>query len=547
MGLLATLDRSIKNASYIDREGWFADWLRGNDRDEASDSGISITPKNGIQLSTVYKCVNWRANQFGMLPKKINERVQMFGRMAQQPAPTHPLYRIVHTNPNPMITAKAYFGIVSADLHLWGNSYAYIERGANTGRLRNLWRFRPDMVRIEQDKDTGALTYCISNGGPEEKFPSYEVLHIRGLGFDGIQGYSPIHLMRNLLGWNAATTRYGAQFFKNASRPSGLISLPAGATMKKEVKDALLENLSKSGREAGKLLLIEGALEYKPLTMPQDDAQFIETTEHQEEDIIGVMGVPQHKVQVLRRSTNNNIEQQGIEAVTDCLQPLCCEVEQWMNLQLLSGDPSSGRGGGTERDRYFMECELKALLRGDTKAQTDHVVAMIQTGVYSQNMALDYLGETPFAGGEDHWMNLAYGTMDEIKKLLATKSEPEPDANDPNEPAEPPEPPANVLQREIVARFSKAYGRIFRDTVGRVASKGKLTEREKSAIASFRAPFEGLAEGLQVKLDDDFTERYLCSLSKRAATWGDAAGWDRITRDELDRAIKAILGGGDDN
>lgn len=519
MGILSTLDRQIRDETYKQDGTWLSDWLRGG---VDSDSGISVNEKTGIRISTVWKCVNWRANQFGMLPKKVNERVEISGRIAQRPAPKHPLYRVVHTNPNPTITAKAYFGLISADLHLWGNSYAIIERGIDTGRLKNIWRLRPDFVRLSTE--TGELIYMVTtDAGHEEPFLPGEILHIRGLGFDGIKGYSPMRINMQTLGWNAAAARYGAQFFKNASRPSFLAIAPA--TIKdKDAKENLVKSLTKAGRQAGEGLLIEGALDIKTLTMPQDEAQFIETMQYQEEDIVGIMGVPQHKVQILRRSTNNNIEHQGIESVTDCIQPLAVDVEQWMNLQLLSDDPSSGRGGGTERDRFFVECELKGMLRGDTAAQTAHIMAMIDKGVYSQNDARDYLGLTPIDGGDTYWMNLAYAPLDNIDEMLTAKAE-EPDEENPT-------------TRETQARFAKSFGRLFRDAVGRTLSRKK--DRDKCVPGIFQGIVVSLAEGLGRTTMDAFISEYLAAMGKRSLDWTETTA-DETASKELDRAVAAIL------
>lgn len=529
MGILANLDRSIRAETHSQDGRWISDHVLSSGVE--SDSGIRVTERNGIGISTIWKCVNWRANQIGMLSKKVWERVEMLGRMAQRAAPQHPLYRIVHTNPNPTMAAKCYFGLVSADLHLWGNSYAIIERGENTGRLRNIWRLQPHYVRI--DTTGGALRYFVTtDNGHEEPFLPDEILHIPGLGYDGIRGYSPIRINMQTLGWNAAAQRYGAQFFKNASRPSFLAIAPA-AIKDKDARAALVRSLTMAGKHAGEGLLIEGALDIKPLQMHQDEAQFVETMQFQEEDIAGIMGVPQHKIQILRRSTNNNIEHQGIEAVTDSLQPVCVDIEQSLNLQLLSDFPSSGRGGGTERDRFFVECDLKTLMRGDTAAQTAHIATMIDKGVYSQNDGRDYLGLPPVDGGDEYWVNMAYVPISMAKEILTKETEPEPEEEDPQET------PEDRLQRELQARVKVCYARIVRDAVGRVIAR-KNGDRQKFTSGAFRHILVSLAEGLSVKTDDEFVDRYLIALGQRATEWDEAQA-DEIATAELERAVKALL------
>ncbi len=512
-------------ATYQENTGWFADLLRGG---ESSDSGVSINERNGIRNPTVWKCVNWRANQFGMLPKKLNEHVELFGRQSQKPASRHPLYRILHDNPNPRTTAKAFWGMVSADLHLWGNSYAWVERGSTTGRIANVWRIQPDRVSIElykfgddQEHDK-TLIYKISTAnGKSEPYFADEILHIRGLGFDGICGYSPIRLQAQTLGWNAAAQRYGAAFFKNSSRPSTLI-ITKTPIKDKAAKKELIENLKASREQTGRSLLVEGDTEVKSLTMPQDEAQFIETLQLQEEQICGIMGVPQHKVQILRRSTNNNIEHQGIEAVTDCLQPLCVEVEQWVNLQLLSDAPSSGVGGGSERQRYFMECELKALLRGDTAAQTAHLEKMLDRGVYSQNDALDYLGVAGFEGGDRRYINRTYVPLDRVDEIIDKRGAPAAGAATTE--------PGATSDNQKQAGLDPT--RIFRDAVGRVICK---KDRAK-AVAVFEHILLSLATTAPAS---DFLDRYLSAMGQRASAWTDENA-DDAAADELKRAMEAF-------
>ena len=530
MGILASIDKTVRNATYMDTEGWFANWLRGG---EDSDSGVSVNESSAMRIATVWKCVNWRAKMFGMLPKKIFERVEVMGRSAQKEARQHPLYSLIHTAPNPTMTSAAWFGLISADVHLWGNSYAYIERFPKSSRVRYLWRILPDAVRIEVDVEAQTIWYFIRYGdGVEEKFYSDEILHIRGLGFDGIRGYSPIQMQKQTLGWTKATHQFSAKFYKNAFRPSGLLISPQ-AIKDPVAKKSLVDNLRNQGKEGG-LALIEGALEYKPMGIPQDDAQFIETMQFQDDDICGIMEVKPHKVGIMRNMTNNNVEQQNIEAVTDCIQPFAVSVEQWINLQLLSDLPSSGRGGGTERDRFFMQNELKGLLRGDTAAQTSHLIAMRDRGIYDGNDCADYLGNMPFEGGDVRVINAAYVPLDMLKQLAEAKVKvpaAAPGAPNPDGGPAPKTDPKSL----VVGLFSN----LFRDAIGRVLNRAPK-DREKSAASMFSPIFISLAALFEVN-DALFVDDYLSALAQRSAMWK-KENIEAVLTEELDRAITAFDG-----
>jgi HK97 family phage portal protein len=530
VGILSTIDRHIRAESIRQDGSWISDHVLSSGQD--SDAGISVNERSGMRISAVWKCIRARAETFAMLPKKMFERIEILGRPGRKEAPQHPLYRIVHTNPNPTMTSMQFFELLSADLDSWGNNYNYIERGSTTGRVRYLWRIRPDYVRI--DTTGGLLRYFITTDtGKEEPFLPDEILHIRGLGYDGIKGYSPIRMMMQTLGWNAAAQRYGAGFFKNASRPSGLVSLTDG--VKPEKKPDIIEALKASGREAGKLVLIEGAVTYHKMTMDQDEAQFLETMQYQEEDICGIFRVPPHKVGNLRRSTNNNIEHQDIEWVRDSIQPICERTEQSFDMQLLSDAPSSGRGGGSERDRFYMECELKGLLRGDTAARTTFYREMFNTGSYSQNDILEAEHEEVFEGGDEHWIQLNMVPISMAKELLTQAKE------NPAEEKEPAESVQDRITRELQARVKVCYARLFRDAVGRILAR-KNGDRERSAQSAFRHILVSLAEGLSVKVEDEFIDRYLAAMGKRASTWNDSEA-DTVAAAELERAVNALLGG----
>ncbi len=530
MGILSSLLSTTRNATYNDRDGWFPMWLRGG---EDSDTGISINEYNALKISTIWKCVNWRTKMFGMLPKKIYERTTKLGRPAQVEARNHPLYPLIHTSPNPTITSKAWFGLISADVHLWGNSYAYIERARGSARIVGLWRILPDAVRIETSNDGKDFWYWVRYGvGVEEKFLQDEIVHIRGLGFDGIRGYSPIAMERRSIAWSASTMAYSSKYYKNAFRPSGLLVAPAA--MKPEQKKGLIDNLRAQGKDGG-LALIEGALEYKPLTIPNDDAQFIETMNYQEQNICGIMEVYPHEIGIMDKLTFNNVEQLTISSITRNLQPFAIDVEQWLDLQLLSDGRSSGIGGGTERERYFHHCELKVLLRGDMAAQTLHVKEMIGSGVYAPNDGRDYLELPPYAGGDVYVINRAYGPVDSIDEWTMSSQN--------NPPAKPPA-PAETPKPEPVKKAArldaiKESARItFRDAVGRLWKRTK--GRDQFAPEIFRAAFDSLAIAMGSEPAADFRAQYLGALGKRSLDWKESE-LNVIAAMESSRAFDELL------
>ncbi len=502
-------------------------WLSGG-LSSAFGDHISITPANALQLSPILKPVRVRGETFAMLPKKVFERVEIQGKPSRQEAPKHPLYRIVSRNPNPVMTAMQYCELLSADLDLCGDHFDYIERGQNTGRILNLWPIKYSRVRI--DDEGSELRYYVQDGkGHEVEFSKDEILHIRGWGGDGVRGYSLIRLSRQYAEWHAKAVRYGSSFLTNASRPSGLVIVRSG--FKPEVKQATVDSLKAAKTQVGSLVLVEGDVDYKMMTIPNNEAQFLETVQLQEEDWAGIFRVPQHKVGNLRRSTNNNIEHQDIEFVRDTIQPICERVEQAWDLQLLSDFPGSGRGGGTERERYFTKCNLDGLLRGDTAARTQYYRERFNIASLSPNDIRKKEDEEPIEGGDEYYINLAMVPLSMAKQLLTAQMESKESDGEQDLAAQ------DRITSELQARVRRSYSRVFRPAVGKALQRA-VKDRERAVPGLFDGLLQGLAEGLGRELDDEFVNEYLGAMAKRSLDWTDA---EEVTGSELDRAVKAIL------
>lgn len=526
MGLLAAIDQQIRaSAEGNEHSGPLHDFWY-NDTGESSDSGIQITEKGALRISTVWKCVDWWYRMYGTLPHKLFERTTMFGKSAQVEAVDHRLHELIHTAPSPGMSSAEWHGLIAADLKTRGNFYAAIVRD-EFARILWLPRLRPDYVRPAVE-DKKFWYFIKGDDGREVKFYPDEVLHIRGMGFDGMVGYSPVTMQMNLLGWNRATQRYGAQFFKNASRPSGLVELTNG--IKPERRTEIIEALRASGRDAGKLVLIEGATKFHKMTLDQDEAQFLLTYQQQEEDIAGLFGVSPHEIGINRNINNSITEQQTINSVTRSLNPFTVSVEQQMDLQLLSTRSSSGVGGSTERKRYFFQSNLKGLLRGDTAAQTAHIIAMRDRGIYDGNDCAAYLGNPAFEGGDIRVINRAYGPLDMIDKWSMTSQN--------NPPAKPQDSDSASDTSDTKKALAMCFRATMRDAVGRTCSRKK--DRELFAATAFRSVIEGIAGILNVAADGGFINGYLDALGKRSQDWKEAQA-EAITDIEMERIINVLL------
>ena len=540
MSILATLDQQIR-AAQSGSPGPAADfWYQPIGED--SDSGIRINSETAMRITTVYKCARWRGEQFAKLPKKLFERIVMMERSGRKEAHNHRLFPLIHKSPNPVMPSFAFFEFLSRDLDLEGNFYAFIQRD-DFFRVRALWRLRPDRctpkpVQVaDASQPTGKRTDVIyevtDDNGIPYKFFSDEILHVPGLGFDGIRGYNPIQMNMQLLGWHRAAQRNSATFYKKGSRPSMIINAETPIKDPK-VKQELISSLSQNGRDSGAIALIEGGVKVHKWSIDPDEAQHLETMQYTEEGICGFMMTPPHKVGILRNMNNSIAEQQNIGAVTDSIQPLCERVEQWFDFRLLSDAPSTGIGGGTERDRFYMECELKGMMRGDTAARSAFYTAMRNIGVMSTNDIREEENMPPVEGGDIYVLNSAFATIQRIEDGTAVRS----GTQTPDDP--------NDAQRQDTqkknsgsAHMRAVFQPIFQDAVGRVMNKKRPEDRESSAAKTFFSLFVGVVKAHEWEANTDFVSDYLGALAKRAAAWEGSA--EDIAADELDRAVIAII------
>jgi HK97 family phage portal protein len=272
------------------------------------------------------------------------------------------------------MSAFTFFETGQGHLGAWGNFFAEIEWGAN-GNAKALWPLRPDATYPERVNNR--IVYRTVIGGQGYVLPRRRVLHIPGLGYDGIVGYNPIYLARQTIGLSAGAEKYGAKFFANNARPGGYLKHPG------KLSDEAQKRLVKSweDRHSGldnvnRLAVLEEGMEFQTVGVPPQDAQMLQTRKFQVAEIARWYRMPLHKIQELERATYSNIEQQSIEFVTDTMLPWFRRWESAMHTQLLTPK---------ERQRYFAEFLVEGLLRGDTKTRYDAYAVARQWGWLSAN------------------------------------------------------------------------------------------------------------------------------------------------------------------
>lgn len=373
-----------------------------------SDAGANVTPRTALAYMPVFAAIRLLSESVAMLPWHIYERTEG----GKNRATSHPLDAILNRVANSEMSAFTLRETMMAHILTWGNAFAEIEMN-NRGDVRALWPLHPSSTRVGRD-ETGKLIYAYQDSHQSVILPASRILHVHGLASDGILGYSPIQLARGAIGLGIATEKYGSGFFENGARPGGTLEHPG-----KLSKDAY-ERLRKSFEErhqgldnAQRLSILEEGMKYNPITIPPDDAQFLETRKYQVSDIARLYRVPAHMIGDLDRATFSNIEQMSIEFVTYSLVPWLTRWEQDADRQLLS-EP--------ERKTLFTDFLEDALLRGETLARYQAYAIGRQWGWLSANDVRDREDMNHVAGGDAYFTPLNMSAAGPAPQPDATQS-----------------------------------------------------------------------------------------------------------------------------
>lgn len=352
---LASAWRSSWKGPYSLKEAAF-DKLWG---ERGSSTGIPVSEQTALTYSAFWACVNAISTDVASLPLNLYQRLPTGGK---QRYVASKLFRLLHDEPNPEMTSFTMRQTLTAHALSWGGGFAEIEWDLSNRPLA-IWPLTPDRVTVGRNSISKAIEYSVSkaNGGKPDVLPAASMLHIPGLGFDGLIGYSVVAMARESIGLGLATERFGGTFFGNGATFGGHLSHPLG--LNKDTRQQIRESIEEvhaGVNRAHKFLITGGGMKYERLGIPPEDAQFLETRQFQIEEMCRWFRMPPHKIQHLLQSTNNNIEHQGIEYYTDTLRTWLVRWEQEINRKLIAP---------TERRIQFAEHQIDGVLRGDISSR----------------------------------------------------------------------------------------------------------------------------------------------------------------------------------
>ena len=382
-----------------------------------SSSGKAVTERSAMQMTAVYSCVRILAEAIAGLPLHLYKYTENGGK---EKAIDHPLYLLLHDEPNPEMSSFVFRETLMTHLLLWGNAYAQIIRNGK-GEVVALYPLMPNKMSVDRN-EKGHLYYSYNR--TEDEAPTMkgstvilrpeDVLHVPGLGFDGLVGYSPIAMAKNAIGLAIATEEYGAKWFANGAAPSGVLEHPGTIKDPSRVRDAWQSQFGGSSN-SGKIAVLEEGMKYTPITIAPEQAQFLETRKFQINEIARIFRVPPHMVGDLEKSSFSNIEQQSLEFVKYTLDPWVVRWEQSIMRRLLSPE---------EKRSYYVKFNLEGLLRGDYQSRMNGYAIGRQNGWMSANdiRELENLDRIPAEEGGD--LYLINGNMLPLKDAGAFASTP---------------------------------------------------------------------------------------------------------------------------
>ena len=362
-------------------------------------SGKAVTERSAMQMTAVYSCVRILSEAVAGLPLHLYRYTDSGGKAM---ALDHPLYRLLHDEPIPEMSSFVFRETLMTHLLLWGNAYAQIIRNGKN-EIIALYPLMPNRMTVDRDEN-GRLFYAYARGQDEvirDKSRTVilspaDVLHIPGLGFDGLVGYSPIAMAKNAIGMAIACEEYGAKFFANGASPGGVLEHPGTIKDPQRVRDSWMSQFGGSAN-ANKVAVLEEGLHYTPIGISPEQAQFLETRKFQINEIARIFRVPPHMVGDLEKSSFSNIEQQSLEFVKYTLDPWVIRWEQSIMRSLFSTE---------EKSRYFVKFNMEGLLRGDYQSRMNGYAIGRQNGWMSANdiRELENLDRIPEEDGGDLYL-----------------------------------------------------------------------------------------------------------------------------------------------
>jgi HK97 family phage portal protein len=361
-------------------------------------AGVQVTEEVALTYSAVWACVKIISESMACLPWHVVDAGARYNRVT-----AHPLRYILDVQTNPQVDAASYRESAARDCALGGNHYGEIERD-RSGNPLAVWRVPYSLVTPRGDH------YQVKTNNVEIEIDARDMLHIKGPTNDGLVGLSAIGYAREAISMGLAVERFGAAFFGNGAQMGGIIKNPAGGMTEDGIKNMLsaFESRHKGTRNAHRVGYLDGGMDYVQTSIPPEDAQFLQSRKFNILEICRIFRVPPHKLAELERSTNNNIEAQNIEFVSDCVLPWVIRFESAVRSKLIGAD-----------EAIDTKLAIEGLLRADSAARGSFHTAMFNIGAKSINEIREHEDLAPIPQGDRHYVGMNLQAVEDVGRTPA--------------------------------------------------------------------------------------------------------------------------------
>ena len=488
------------STNLADPDSFLTDYFGG----ETTDAGVRVDGDTAIAIGVVYQCVNMLTSDFAKLPTNVYKRLDSNHREKDR---KHQAFYLLRHKPNDFMTSGVWKRTLLNHALMWGNGYAAIIRD-NAGRPVEMITLMPD--RTVAERKNGVLRYKTLVGEDWIVIKAEDMFHLKGMSYDGVTGYSIIALARESLGLAIAAESYGAKFFANGAVASGVLSYP-GALSPQAAKNLVdsFEAKHKGFEKAHKTILLEEGTRYQPISIPPNDAQFIETRKLQRREIAGWFNIPPARLGDTESAGFETLEQQNEAYLESTLDPWLVSFEEEANDKLLTEEEK-------RKDTHFVETVRAAILRTDTLSRYRAWAIGRQWGFLSVNDIRRKENEPPIGPEGDIYLIPA-------NMIPADKAdELGPDTNGQSE-KNPPDGPGSIdADRESERSFNgpnrKAQRQMLQSSLGRATRR--LTG-QVSKLAKSRDNWEQRVDDILLDAEDSFNMIVRDPLAVIAAFEGD--------------------------
>lgn len=429
-------------------------------------SGVTVNAETALNFSAFFNGVQQISQTVASLPLILYKRV---GEGNKERLRAHPLYGILHRKVNPRMPAFIWKEVTQYHLLVWGNAYSFI-RWEDDNRVKELWPMNPE--RTWPEVVNGNLVYKFRNEQNREViYPAEVILHIPGLGFDGIKGYSLLSLARESIGLGLGYDEFAARFVGQGTHSGGVATHPG--KLSPEAYDRLKKSLSDSYaglNKVGKIMVFEEGMTYQNLGMPLKDAEFLSSRTFQINEIARWLNMPPHKLKELSHATYDNITSEQISWLQDTIRPWLERWESYIDFKLLNDE---------EQKTAFAEFLPESILRTDIKTRYEayHIARM--DGIISANewRALENMNPLDDEVGDKIWMPLNMVDARKSDEMFTQRSQPVQEEEEENSTRE--QRTMGIAEIRSIAgrrRVADSYRERFKEATR------KILKRERTAI-----------------------------------------------------------------